>query len=162
MKHILLLLALLSTQSFASLKVSNGGNVSLISLTGRTYSYTTSGINVKDSDSLAITGYATLATPTAVAVGVSAVDATANSFTSAAHGLQVGLKGQIAASSTFPAPLSATNYYIISISAGVVKLAASYSDALVPTPIDLTTAGAGLFTLTPQTFANKHSMALLI
>lgn len=54
-----------------------------------------------------------------------------------------------AISGTLPAGLAAvTNYWAIFVDADTIKLATSQSNALVPTPIDITNVGTGYFKLT--------------
>lgn len=71
--------------------------------------------------------------------------------TKAAHGYLSGLKAGVASDGTLPAPLTATNYYVIKIDADTFKLAASYADAIAatPVPINITDAGSGIHTITP-------------
>lgn len=149
----LLLLFLLTLNAFAGLKLSKDQQ-QIISLTNRAYGYTSSGFNVGDANSLAIAVNNTLATPSATTFLPADIDLTGNTITKTSHGLPTGLKGQVATSSTFPSPLAATNYYVISVDANNIKLASSYANAGTGTQIDLTTAGAGLFTLNPQDFVN--------
>lgn len=63
--------------------------------------------------------------------------------------LYTGQLVQVSTTDTLPSPLLvATNYYIINVSATVVKLATTRDNAEVVTAIDITTTGTGTHTLT--------------
>ena len=94
-------------------------------------------------------------TITPVAVAAAALDsatdinATTDIFTKVAHGFLTGHKGQIATDTTLPAGLTAaTDYWVIRATADTFKLAASLSDALGGTAIDITDVGTGIQTFT--------------
>jgi hypothetical protein len=77
------------------------------------------------------------------------VDATANTITVTAHGLQTGWAIVFATDGTLPAPLvAATTYYAIRVSADVFKVATTYANALATTAIDLSDTGTGNDTVT--------------
>lgn len=89
------------------------------------------------------------ANASAVVVPSAAIDATANTFTLAAHGLVTGTVGQFTTSSALPTGISAlTNYFIIKISADIFKVATSYANAIAGTAVDFSTAGVGNQTFT--------------
>lgn len=83
------------------------------------------------------------------------VDVTENSITlDAAHGWLTGRKVTASTNGVLPAGLSATTYYIIVVSASVVKLADSLAHAQAGTAVDITAAaGGGTHTLTPAAIA---------
>lgn len=89
--------------------------------------------------------------------GVSSeVDVDANTMAIPAHGLTTGLKGQLTTTGTLPTGLStATDYYVITTSASVIKLAASLADAQAGTAINLTSQGTdgAVNTFTPTALA---------
>jgi hypothetical protein len=64
--------------------------------------------------------------------------------------METGLKVRLTTATTLPAGLAlATDYFVIKVSAGVFKLAASLVDALAGTAVDVTDAGTGAHTVTP-------------
>lgn len=73
--------------------------------------------------------------------------------TAVAHGYYTGLKVAATSDTTLPAGLSATNYYVIRIDADTFKLAATAATALAGTPINITSTGTGVHTLTPAAIA---------
>lgn len=81
----------------------------------------------------------------------SVVGVTNNTLTKVAHGFSSGLKVAATSSSTLPAGLSVTNYYVIKVDADTIKLATSAALALVGTPVDITDQGTdgATHTLTP-------------
>lgn len=78
------------------------------------------------------------------------VDPGTDSITENAHGLQTGEKIQLTSSGVLPAGLAlATDYYVIRVSANVIKLASSEYNAEWNIPVDITAAaGGGTHTLT--------------
>jgi hypothetical protein len=77
-----------------------------------------------------------------------------------AHGFITGtLVALTNSGGALPTGLSATNYYVIKISADSLKLAATKADALAGTAVDITAAaGGGTHTLTPSsTIANASA-----
>jgi hypothetical protein len=92
----------------------------------------------------------------AVVTASAAIDVTANSLTSVAHGLVTGTKGQFTTSSALPTGISAlTDYFIIKIDADIFKVATSYNLAVAGTPVDITAAGTGNQTFTASTKAGS-------
>lgn len=82
------------------------------------------------------------------------VDTAANTVTIAAHGYVTGLKVTLTTDDTLPTPLlTATDYFIIRVSANVIKFATSLANALAGTAVDLTDAGVGTQTITPTALA---------
>lgn len=83
---------------------------------------------------------------------VASVDATANTITvTGAHNMVTGEIFRIASSVTLPTPLAAaTDYYAIVSSPTVFKAATTYANAIAGTAIDLSDAGVGTITVTPQ------------
>ncbi len=85
-------------------------------------------------------------------------------LTEDAHGFETGDVGQMTTSSALPTGFALlTNYYVIRVSSGVYKLAASMADALAGTAIVPTTTGTGnqTVTLVADTFkARKLSEAV--
>lgn len=73
--------------------------------------------------------------------------------TAVAHGYYTGLKVAATTTTTLPAGLSATNYYVIRIDADTFKLATSAANALAGTAVDITDTGTGTHTLTPAALA---------
>jgi hypothetical protein len=74
-----------------------------------------------------------------------------NVITLASHGMNTGLKVQFTTVGTLPSPLvTATDYYVISVTSGTFKLATSLSNALANTAIDLTDDGTGTFVIDVQ------------
>lgn len=67
------------------------------------------------------------------------------------HGFLTGLKVRLTTGGALPTGLAInTDYYIIRISANVIQFATSQANALAGTAIDLTAAGSGTSTVTPQ------------
>lgn len=61
----------------------------------------------------------------------------------------VGTRVRLTTTTTLPAGLATgTDYYVIKVTDSTFKLATSYANALVPTPIDITDAGTGTHTIT--------------
>ena len=87
--------------------------------------------------------------PSAVVVNESEVDATANTFTSEAHGFVTGLKVAATTDGTLPDPLTATNYFIIKIDDDTFKVATSLANAEAGTAVDLADVGVDNTTFTP-------------
>lgn len=105
--------------------------------------------NSDDSGAGSITGSAT--TP-----GVApALNLTSNQITIANHGFVTGLKVVASSTGTLPAPLTATNYYVIVVDANTIQLATSLVNALAGTAIDITNYGsnAATNTLTPASLS---------
>lgn len=120
------------------------------------YSQGSTAINVGKlgGDSFSVQAVIDVDTPSAVIVPSADISAVNNTFTKTAHGLTTGIKGQWTTSSALPTGLSlATDYFVIKVDADVFKVAASLSDALAGTPIDISTAGTGNQTFTPTALA---------
>lgn len=82
------------------------------------------------------------------------IDITTEYITEVAHGFSTGLIGQMTTSATLPTGLSlATDYFIIVIDDDTYQLAASLSDALAGTAINITAIGSGDQTFTPTPLA---------
>ena len=74
--------------------------------------------------------------------------ATPGVFTLAGHGLATGDCVSLTTTGALPTGLSAdTNYYVIYVSANTFRLATSYANALVPTPINTTGSQSGVHSL---------------
>lgn len=71
----------------------------------------------------------------------------------ASHGFTTGLKVAATTAGTLPTGLSATNYYVIVVSATQIKLATSLANAQAGTAVDITAVGVGNSTLTPAALA---------
>lgn len=83
--------------------------------------------------------------------------AASNICTKASHGYKNGLKVQVSTTTTLPGGLSAvTDYYVIYLSASTFSLATSAANALAGTAIDITDAGTGTHTVTPQALAGGN------
>ncbi len=83
-----------------------------------------------------------------------------DTITVTGHGFHLGLPVQLTTSGTLPAGLAlATTYYVISMTVDTFKLASSYANALVPTPVDITAAaGGGTHTIVIQ---NNSTFSIL-
>lgn len=76
---------------------------------------------------------------------------TADTITSASHGYETGLKGQVSTTCTLPTGLAAcTDYFVIKTSCSAFQLASSRANALSATNINITGAGAGCHTFAPS------------
>lgn len=74
--------------------------------------------------------------------------ATPGVFTLTGHGLATGDCVSLTTTGALPTGLSAsTNYYVIYVSANTFRLATSYANALVPTPINTTGSQSGVHSL---------------
>jgi hypothetical protein len=89
------------------------------------------------------------AAKTVAATAILAANITANTLPIAAHGYITGTKVALTTTTTLPGGTSATDYWIIKVSAGVVSLATSLANAVAGTAVDITDAGVGTHTLTP-------------
>lgn len=79
----------------------------------------------------------------------------------ASHGFVTGLKVAATTSGVLPGGLSATNYFVIVVSSGTIKLASSLANALAGTVVDITSAaGGGTHTLTPAAIAGASLTVL--
>lgn len=103
-------------------------------------------VNVKQAKGFGI--YINTTVTTATAGDFTAVAGT-DLCTITSHGYYTGLKVAATSSGTLPAGLSATNYYVIKVSANTFKLATSAANALAGTAVDITDTGTGTHTLTP-------------
>jgi hypothetical protein len=94
---------------------------------------------------------------TPLAGGVdSEVNATDDELTIPAHGLPVGLKGQLTTTGTLPTGYSlATDYFVIVIDENTIQLAANLADAQAGTPVTISSQGASasVNTFTPTAIA---------
>jgi hypothetical protein len=94
---------------------------------------------------------------TALENGVdSEVDVTANTLRIPAHGLPVGLKGQLTTTGTLPTGLSTgTDYFVIPVDADTIKLANSLANALAGAAVVLSSQGTSgaVNTFTPTALA---------
>jgi hypothetical protein len=157
MRHILLALTLLSLDALAMLRVSNGGNIPLVNISGRVSPYTSAAINVKDSNAIAIVGYVTVSTPAAITFPLTDVNVTDDLITKANHGLITGLKGQFTTTDTLPDGLAlTTDYFIIRVSANTFQVASSLANALAGTEINIIDQGVGDHTFTPTALAGGN------
>lgn len=68
------------------------------------------------------------------------------------HGMSDGTRVWLSSTSTIPAPLTVqTNYYVFAVSVDIISLCATYADAIArQNVINLTNAGTGVMTVTPQ------------
>ncbi len=100
-----------------------------------------------------------LAAATDVAASATDVDATANTFTLATHGLRTGQLCRVTTSNALPAGLAInTDYWVIKVDANTIKVAASYADAIAGTAVDITTTGTGNQTFHLPTAAFRQSL----
>ena len=83
------------------------------------------------------------------------VNVTDNTITEAAHGLITGQRVAATTNGTLPAPLAATNYYVIKVDVDTIKLATSQANALAGSEINISDDGSvgGTHTLTPAALA---------
>lgn len=90
---------------------------------------------------------------------ITAADDGADTVTIAGHEFVTGDGPVRAAGADLPAGLATgTDYWIVVVSASLVKLATSYANASaeIPTVVDLTDAGSGAMTLTHPDFAEQR------
>lgn len=98
---------------------------------------------------------------TPLAGGVdSDVDVTADTITLTGHAFVTGLRVAASSTGTLPAPLAATNYFVIVVDANTIKLATTLANATAGTAIGLTDQGSSgaTITLTPGTNAGVLSV----
>lgn len=82
-------------------------------------------------------------------------------FTKVAHGFATGQAVRVVTTGGLPTGLAVdTDYYVIRIDADTFKLAATAADALVPTPINITSDGTG--TLTVNALTNDLIVSQLV
>ena len=111
---------------------------------------TLTAIDTKSASVVGCTLNVTVATPAVKTFVDANVTVGTDLITIAAHGFATGLKVAATTGGTLPAGLSATDYWIIKISASTFKLASSAANALAGTVVDITAAaGGGTHTLTP-------------
>lgn len=111
-------------------------------------------ITLNYGDRLSVQSFYDVSSPSAKIVASASINFSTDTWTSNAHGFTTGLVVQLTTSGALPTPLQlTTNYYVIVLSANTFKLAASLSDALAGTPIDLDDAGTGNQTVTPVALA---------
>jgi hypothetical protein len=111
---------------------------------------TLTAIDCRRSSTVGSTLSVTVATPTAKTFVDGNVTVGTDLITIASHGYATGLKVAATTGGTLPAGLSATNYWVIKVSANTIKLASSAANALAGTVVDITAAaGGGTHTLTP-------------
>ncbi len=108
-------------------------------------------INLTGYRSFGITGVSS-AVATVAAVVFTVVAAT-DIVTSTAHGCKTGQATVVSTTTTLPAPLTATTYYMIVIDANTFYLATTLANALAGTKIDITDTGTGTHTQTPAALA---------
>lgn len=113
-------------------------------------------IDLESASSLSVQAILDVNTPSAVVcASASAVNATDNLFTKAAHGLTTGLKVQVTTSSALPTGISAlTDYFVVVVSSSTFKLSDTLAHALAGTDIiDISDTGTGNQTFTPVALA---------
>ena len=113
-------------------------------------------IDISDARSLGIQVVADVNTPSAVVcASASAINATTNVFTKAAHGFVTGLKVQVTTSSALPTGISAiTDYFVVVLTPSTFKLSDTLAHALAGTNIiDISDTGTGNQTFTPVAIA---------
>jgi hypothetical protein len=93
--------------------------------------------------------------PAAVVVNEADVDADANTFTKAGHGFVTGLKVAATTDGTLPAPMTATDYYIIRVDDDTFKVASSLANAEAGTAVNISDVGVDNTTFTPATSAGN-------
>ena len=133
---------------------------SLITTTGPTLaesaqSANSSAVTLGHAEGYSIFGTFTVSTPTAKVFASSTdIDATANTFTKAAHGVKTGLKGQFSTSSALPTGISGgVDYFAIVVDANTLQFATSLINANAGTAVDISTTGTGNQTFTPTAIA---------
>ena len=92
---------------------------------------------------------AAVATPLATGVNGD-INLTDNTISITAHKYATGVKVAASTTTTLPAPITATNYWVIVIDANTIQLATTLAHALAGTAIDITNYGVGTHTLTPE------------
>jgi len=103
--------------------------------------------NLTNLSDTGLTGFAFAVTTPGVDNAFSIAD---NTITIAAHGYATGLKvAATTSAASFPTGLSTTDFWVIKVSATLIKLATSASNALAGTAVDITSDGSGTHTLTP-------------
>lgn len=113
---------------------------------------TSSPIDVSRAKIISLQSVVDVNTPSAATFVDAGVNTTTDIITTqAAHGFNTtGLKVAATTSGSLPGGLSATDYYVIIVSTTEIKLASSLANALLGTPVNITTAaGGGTHTLTP-------------
>lgn len=126
-------------------------------------SYTLTGsvdVDIAKLDQGSLQVEVTDATPAAVTFTDTDVDADANTITKAAHGFATGQKVAATTDGTLPAPLTATDYYVIRVSSSVFKLATSSANAIAGTAINISNVGStgAANVLTPATLSTVVSL----
>lgn len=81
---------------------------------------------------------------------VAEVNVSTNVLSIPTHGFTLGVKGQLTSTGTLPSGFSLlTDYYVIYVSAGEIKLASSYANAVAGTAVLVIDNGTGVHTFTP-------------
>jgi hypothetical protein len=112
-------------------------------------------IDLKEAQSASVQVIYSDANPAAVIVNESDVDADENTFTSVAHGYVTGLKVAATTNGTLPAPMTATDYYVIRVDDETFKIATSLANAEAGTAVNLSDVGVDNTTFTPATSAGN-------
>ncbi len=116
---------------------------------------TSTPIDVRRAKLLSVQAIVDVNLPAATVVAAASVSEVTDAFTSVAHGLTTGLKGQMTTSAAdLPDGLALlTDYFVIVLTADTYQLASSLANALAGTEIDLIDAGTGNHTFTPTALA---------
>jgi hypothetical protein len=118
-----------------------------------------SAIDCRRIDTLSFQCIADVTTPAAKTFVDGDVTTATDLIAIAAHGFTTGLKVAATTDGVLPAGLSATDYYVIVVSSGTIKLASSLANALAGTAVDITAAaGGGTHTLTPATASGSWQL----
>lgn len=125
-------------------------SVAIDNVTGTSYS---AWIDITGCQVVSIQAVVDVNTPVAKTCPEADVVVASSSFTVVAHGFTTGLKVAVTTDDTLPDPLTATNYYVISLSADSYQLATSLANALAGTFVVLVDNGTGTTTFTPAAIA---------
>lgn len=112
------------------------------------------GMSVENANGYCLTVETTVTTAAAITFVDADVHVVNNTIAETAHGYYTGLKVAATTAGVLPTGLSATDYYVIRVSADLIKLASSAANAIAGTAVDITAAaGGGTHTLTPAALA---------
>ncbi len=112
--------------------------------------YVSPTISLNDAQGFAVVSYCTSSTPANISFAPSARFTTSLVITN--HGIETGLKARFTTTGVLPAPLSVdTDYWIIKVTADIIKVADSAANAASLVFITLTDDGTGTHSIDPVT-----------
>jgi hypothetical protein len=116
-------------------------------------------IDCRVIDTLSVQCVADVNTPAAKTFTDANITDGTDTIAIAAHGFTTGLKAALTTAGVLPTGLSATDYYIIVVTSGSIRLATSLANALAGTAQATAADGSGTHTLTPATASGSWQLS---